>query len=99
MQKNVQRQIKSGADVPVKYLKALTHNVFEYSDPSNFRRETLIGIIKAAQEICAEQGSDFIPATGAENAAAYRQHVPRPTRGEPLSLDTRGRGYLKRSKD
>ncbi|MBI3945701.1 MAG: polysaccharide deacetylase family protein [Armatimonadetes bacterium] len=89
--KNVLRQLAAGDAIPVKYIKAVTHNIFDYSDPRNFRRETLLGVIAAARRICEEQGCRLVPATTAEIASAYRARVPIPGGGERLALDTRGR--------
>ena len=91
IQKNVVRQVSAGDRIPVKHLKALTHNIFDYKDKRDFRRETLLGIIAAVKDICARQGCRLVPATTAEIAAAYRKAVPRPTGGQKLKLDTRGR--------
>jgi peptidoglycan/xylan/chitin deacetylase (PgdA/CDA1 family) len=89
--KSVQRQLAAGGKLPVKYLKALTHNIFDYGDPRDFRRETLLGIIAAARQICDQAGCTLVPATTAGIAQAYRQAVPRPAGGQALTLDARGR--------
>ena len=89
--KSVLRQVAAGDQIPVKHLKAITHNIFEYRDKRNFRRETLYGIIAAVQRICREQHCRLVPATTAEIAAAYRRRVPLPRGGAKLTLDTRGR--------
>lgn len=89
--KNVLRLKQAGETVPVKYIKALTHNTFEYDDPRNFRRETLEGVIAAVRRISAEQQCTLVPATVGEIASAYRRAVPRPAGGVRLELDTRGR--------
>ena len=79
------------------YIKALTHNVFDYGDARDFRRETLIGILDAAREICERNGAELVPATTADIAVSYRGAVPLPTGGETLALDTRGRkGWQRR---
>ena len=90
--KNVRRQMAAGEGLAVKYIKALTHNIFDYSDPRDFRRETLLGVIAAARKICAAEGGTLRAATTGEIAETYRMHVPRPAGGLKLSLDTRGRG-------
>lgn len=89
--KSVWRQMAAGDAVPVKCLSATTHNIFEYGDPRDFRRETLIGVIAAARRICEQEGCAFVPATLEEVAARYRARVPRPESGPRLELDTRGR--------
>ena len=91
IQKNVKRQIDSGSDIPVKYLKALTHNIFDYGDARDFRRETMQGVVAAAREICEKQGCALVPATSAEIAESYRAAVSLPESGQQLNLDTRGR--------
>jgi hypothetical protein len=89
--KNVQRQLQAGDRIPIKYLKALTHNIFDYGDPRDFRRETLFGVVSAARQICEGQECELVPATTADIAAEYRSKVPPPDAGVELKLDTRGR--------
>jgi len=91
IQKSVLRQLSAGEKIPVKYLKAVTHNTFDYGDKRNFRRETLLGIIAAAKGICKAQGCRFVPATSEKIAGEYRKRVPLPRGGPILRLDTRGR--------
>jgi len=89
--KTVARQTAANPALPVKYVKILTHNVFNYNDSSDFRRETLLGMIRAVREIATRARLEVVPATAGEIAAQYRRLVPRPTGGEKLRLDTRGR--------
>jgi hypothetical protein len=89
--KSVKRQLQAGDRISVKYLKAITHNIFDYSDPRDFRRETLFGVISAARRICEEQECELVPATTADLAAEYRRKIPLPDAGVELELDTRGR--------
>jgi hypothetical protein len=89
IEKSVKRQL--AGDEPVKYLKAATHNIFDFLEKSNFRRETLLGIIAAVRNICAKNECELIPANTAEIAAEYRRLVPLPSSGAKLELDTRGR--------
>jgi len=89
--KNIVRQVQAADAIPVKHLKALTHNVFDYSDEHNFRRETLLGVITAVRRICDEQQCELVPATTAAMAKAFRQKFPLPRDGVKLTLDTRGR--------
>jgi peptidoglycan/xylan/chitin deacetylase (PgdA/CDA1 family) len=91
LHKNVRRLLAAGETVPIKYLKATTHNIFDYSDPHDFRRETLLGVIAAARQICEQEGSTLVPATSADIAAAYRARVARTANGPTLTLDARGR--------
>jgi len=89
--KNIVRQAAAGEKVPVKHLKIMTHNTFDYSSPYDFRRETLCKMIAAVKSICEQQGCDMIPATTEEIAQEYRRRVPLPSGGAKLELDTRGR--------
>lgn len=91
IQKSVARQLAADERIPVKYLKALTHNTFDYSAPHDFRRETLYSVVAAIRRIAEQQQCTLIPATTAMIALAYRRAVPRPAGGETLELDTRGR--------
>ena len=96
LHKNVQRQLAAGEALPVKYLKATTHNIFDYGDPRDFRRETLLGVIAAARQICEQAGAALTPGTTADIAAAYRARAPRPAAGPQLALDDRGRAAWRR---
>ena len=89
--KNVKRQVEAGSEIPVKYLKALTHNIFDYSDARDFRRETMLGVVSAVREICERQGCALAPATAGEIAKTYRDRVSLPERGNRLDLDVSGR--------
>jgi len=96
IEKAVKRQVQAGDAVPVKHLKIITHNIFDYADEGDFRRETLLGIIDGARRICEAQEARLVPATTADIAAAYREKVPLPQGGAKLELDTRGRAAWKR---
>lgn len=90
IEKSVRRQIDN--NIKVKYLKAVTHNIFEYDNPVNFRRETLIKVISSARKICEDKGYKLVPATIEEIANEYRRVTPLPSEEEiQLKLDTRGR--------
>lgn len=91
IKKAVDKQIAAGDKAPVKYIKALTHNIFDYSKKTNFRRETLFGIIDAAKRICESAGCELVGATSADIAADYRDNIQRPQSGVELKLDTSGR--------
>lgn len=94
MDKAVRRQMEKGS--VLKQLHAITHNVFEYSEPGNFRRETYLGMVRGARQIAEREGLDFRAATLSEMAAAYRQSVPlESASAQQLALDTRGRGFNK----
>lgn len=96
IQKNVKRQVDAGDAVRVPYIKALTHNIFDYGDPRDFRRETLQGVIEAAKGIFEQNGCDLVAGTAADIAAAYREAVPVQEGGRKLALDTSGRAAWKR---
>lgn len=93
--KNVTRLVQAGDTIPVKHLKAVTHNIFDYSDPRNFRRETLYGVMAAVKSICEAQGCNLVFATTEDIAREYRSLVPLPVGGAKLELDTRGRSGWK----
>ena len=96
IEKAIRRQLDAGEEVPVKYIKALTHNIFDYADERDFRRETLLGIADALRTICERFELQLMLATTADIAAAYRQAVPLPRDGARLELDTRGRAAWKK---
>lgn len=73
--KSVRRQVTCG--VPVRQLHALTHNTYEYG-ASDFRRQTLVGMVAAAREIAVRETLLFKSATLKQIAEAFRQRVPRP---------------------
>ena len=90
--KNIRRLVTAGESIAVKHIKALTHNIFEYGDPHDFRRETLLGVISTVNDICEREGMELVPATTADIAAEHRRLVSRPKAGQALELDTSGRG-------
>lgn len=51
IRKNVERQLKDQIEEP--YLCILTHNIFDYSDPSEFRSQVLEGVIREIQGCAA----------------------------------------------
>ena len=73
IRKIMQRQVKE--DLPVKALVILTHNIFRYADKENFRRETMIGMIKIIKECARELSAEPEGATIQEVGAAYRKAV------------------------
>ncbi|MSR64942.1 MAG: hypothetical protein EXS18_04080 [Verrucomicrobiae bacterium] len=94
MDKSVRRQISQ--NTPLRQLHAVTHNVFEYSDPKNFRRETYVGIVNGARQIAEREKLGFQAMTLSEVAAAFRTAVPLGSATIPdLKLDTRGRAFNK----
>ena len=51
---------------------ALTHNVFEYGNPDDFRRQTMRQMIADFQSLAEKHAVRLVPATVGEIAAAYR---------------------------
>lgn len=90
IKKTIDRQV--AANVPVKMIRAATHNTFEYSDPANFRRETLERVIDHVFDLAGKAGLTCTPATATEMAAAYRAAVPLGSNRTKLTLDRRGYG-------
>ncbi|HRJ73057.1 MAG TPA: polysaccharide deacetylase family protein [Terrimicrobiaceae bacterium] len=92
--KAVQRQLRE--ETPLRQIRALTHNVFEYGDPGNFRRETYVGIVAAAKQIAEREGLGFEPVTMARLAELYREKVPHASvQVAGLALDVSGRAFAK----
>lgn len=92
--KAVRRQLHDRT--PLVQVHAITHNIFEFSDPKNFRRETYYGMVEAAKKIAARENLAFRAATLAETAALYRQRIPHETvRAKALALDVSGRAFNK----
>jgi hypothetical protein len=89
--KAVDRQIAE--ETPVKYLAAGTHNIFDYSDERDFRRETLIKVIQHTKTVCESKGYRCQVVTHKQLADAFRKHCPLEQAIKvELKLDTRGRG-------
>ncbi len=90
IEKSITRQL-AGPREMVRYVMASTHNTFDYSDPKNFRRETLLGIIAAVKSIAENKGCVLEAQTIESLAAEYRRKNPLPEKPKELFLDTRGR--------
>lgn len=88
--KAVKRQLRD--QVPVKVIRGLTHNTFEFSQTGDFRRETLEGIIKHTFAIADQHELSCTAGTGREIAATYRAAVPLGSVSGNLELDRRGHG-------
>lgn len=88
MHKAVQRQLSERAPVP--YLRAITHNTFDYADPRDFRRQTLVGVIERARSIAKQANLTLTGATAETIAQRYRAAVPRTEAQPALMLDRRG---------
>ena len=92
--KAVRRQLLG--DTPLLQIHAITHNVFEFSDPKNFRRETYYGMVEAAKSIAARENVSFCAATLSEVAGRYREKVPHEkAQAKLLGLDVSGRAFSK----
>ena len=66
---------KAGA-AAVRAVIALTHNIFEYDNPDDFRHQTMKQMIADFAELADRHEVNLIPATIGEVAAAYRNAVP-----------------------
>jgi len=86
--KAIKRQLDHAT--PLKIVAMLTHNIFDYSDRGNFRRQTLEGIIAHARRVAEQHEMPISGVTHAEFAAAYRAAVPFSDRLGSLPLDRSG---------
>jgi len=87
--KSVMKQ-KDDDSVPIKVIRGVTHNTFDYTDPENFRYQTLIGMIDGIKRIISDTDCDLIPATVGMIVDEYRQKVPKTDPKKMLKLDRRG---------
>jgi peptidoglycan/xylan/chitin deacetylase (PgdA/CDA1 family) len=87
--KSVMAQI-GNSKVPIKIIRGVTHNTFDYSDPLNFRRETLRDMIAGLSAILQESECVPVPATVGDIAAEYRRQVAKPDPIHQYQLDRRG---------
>ena len=92
--KNVQWQ-KDDDSLPIKVIRGVTHNTFDYSDPSNFRTQTLIGMIESTKKIIERAGFVQKPATLGMISEDFRRVVPKTDPKKSLTLDRRGYGGRK----
>ncbi len=86
--KTVQRQIQQ--NTPLKLVASITHNIFEYSDPKDFRRQTLEGIILHARRVSQQHELQLTGVTHAELATVFRNTVPFTEMKTNLALDRQG---------
>ncbi|MFA9479552.1 polysaccharide deacetylase family protein [Phycisphaerales bacterium AB-hyl4] len=93
MDKTIARQVRDGVAMPV--VRATTHNIFEYDDPRNFRRQTLEGTIQGFLDICQRRELSWQTATSADVAERFRALHSLPTTAAVPELDTRGRQFTK----
>ncbi|MDP2983570.1 MAG: polysaccharide deacetylase family protein [Candidatus Latescibacter sp.] len=94
IQKAVLRQ-KDDEAVPVKIIRGVTHNTFDYTDPANFRRQTLLGMIESTRDILENAGCGMQPATLGEIVKTFRNTVPKTDPRDSFKLDRRGYGGKK----
>jgi len=91
MDKAIRRQLD--ANDPLPYLRIVTHNIFDYSDARNFRRETLQGMLQHAQSLAQKHGLELEYVTLAEINRRYRALRPRTAGAGPnVKLDRSGYG-------
>jgi hypothetical protein len=64
---------------PVPALVALTHNIFEYDDPADFRRQTMEQMIRDFSELADRHEVRLQPATISQVAEAYRATAGAPS--------------------
>ncbi len=57
---------------PVKAIVTLTHNIFDYGDPTEFRAQTMKQMIRDFAELADRHGVNLIPSTLGEIADAHR---------------------------
>ena len=88
--KAIDRQLRE--DTPVKYIQAVTHNIFEFSTKGDFRRETLSRVCEHILKLADQHGLNAKPVTVAQAAAIYRDTVARGSNATHLTLDRRGYG-------
>ena len=74
IEKLMRRQMME--DLPLKALVILTHDIFRYGDASNFRRETMLGMIESTRKCADALGVELAGTTIKEAATAYRVAVP-----------------------
>lgn len=88
IEKTIRRQVEQKA--PIKWIQVNTHNIFEFGDVNDFRRETLEGILNHIYEIAETFGLKIVAATNAETAEVYRKAVALNRNRIKLKLDRRG---------
>ena len=70
----MRRQVSEA--LPLKALVLLTHNLFRYDEPGDFRRQTMIGMIECLDRCATSIGVELVGATLERTARAYRDAVP-----------------------
>jgi hypothetical protein len=69
---------EKGRSHPVPVLMFVTHNIFAFDVPHDFRRQTMLEMIDDCQSLAQKHDVNLIPATIERVAAAYRAAVPPP---------------------
>lgn len=64
---------ESFRSVPLKAIVVLTHNIFGYHDPNDFRRQTLSQMIGDFATLAKKHDVNLVPATIGQIAEAYRK--------------------------
>lgn len=90
IEKSLRRQIEE--KVPVKLIHACTHNIFDYGDPKDFRRQTLEGVIKHFKNIACNAKFKTAGVTLNEIASLYRKRVKK----EKIEFVLDRRGYIEK---
>ena len=88
MFKAVMRQ-KDDESLPVKVIRGVTHNTFDYSDPDNFRHQTLIDMLDGLKNIFDDSDCEHIPATLEMIVHEFRKKVLKVDPKKMLKLDRR----------
>ena len=92
--KDVMRQLKDES-LPVRVIRGVTHNTFDYSDTDDFRCQTLTGMIDGIRRILADAECELIPATIGMIVEEFRSKAARVDPKDLLRLDRRGYGGKK----
>lgn len=72
---------------PVTVVTPVTHSIFAYDDPQEFRRQTMLQMIDDFAALAEQHNVNLVPATIDRVAAAYRAAVPLPpsTKSPPIA--------------
>ena len=92
--KSVMKQLNDSS-VPVKVVRGVTHNTFDYTDPDNFRRQTLLGMIDGIRNILDDANCEAVPGTLGMIVEEFRKTAPKVDVRDMLRLDRRGYGGKK----
>jgi len=87
IRKSIERQLRECP--PVIYILGVTHNVFEFDQPNDFRRQTFEHVLRHLIRLADEFSLELAPATIEDLATLYRSAVPLGGRAASLKLDRR----------